>query len=277
MVTQTHQHAFSDTAQLYPLSNRLLQASAAFWFIVAAAGQLIFAYYIAVFYGGATLSGDMQSWNRLMRHGIVEGDPGGNVMMVAHVGLAFVITIGGLLQLTPQIRNAFPAFHRWNGRVYLVNAVVISLAGLILTWTRPTTSGLSNDLAISLNGVLILVCAGLVLYHAMARRIDIHRRWATRLFLLVSGVWFLRIMTFGWIGLHQQPLWIGPNFDGPAFLFFTYASFLLPLAVYEVYLRVQDGAAARGRLLMAAGLTFLTLVMAGGIVMASMILWLPLL
>jgi len=37
--------------------------AATFWFVVAAAGQLIFAFYIASLYGGATLRGDLAGWN----------------------------------------------------------------------------------------------------------------------------------------------------------------------------------------------------------------------
>lgn len=263
------------TAPQYPAASFMLRASATLWFMVAAAGQILFAVYLAALYGRASLAGDPAAWNAVMRNGHIEGDGPGNAAMVAHVFIAFLITLGGLAQLTPQIRSAAPAFHRWNGRMYLVLAVATSLAGLFLTWTRPAASGLSNDIAISLNAAVILVCAYFALRHARARRIDIHMRWATRLFFAVSGVWFLRIMVSGWIGANQGPLWLGDRLDGPAGVALGFASYLLPLAVYEVYWRARDHGGAAARLAMAAGLVVITAATAGGIGMAAVIMWLP--
>lgn len=258
-----------------PGADRLLQWSVAGWFLIVVTGQLIFAAYLAALYGGATLAGDMQGWNRIMRHGIIEGDPIGSALVVVHVALALTITLGGLVQITPHVRRAWPAFHRWNGRVYLVTAVVITLAGLVLTWTRPLTNVFS-ELATSLNGVLILVCAAYTVRHAIARHLAIHQRWAMRLFLLVSGVWFLRLMIFGWIGLHQAPLWVGSNFDGPAAVVFSFAATLLPVAVYEIYWRIRAFGGTGARVAMAVGLAVVSLAMAWGIAMTTIILWLPL-
>jgi len=267
-------HAFARSLITEPLADRILHGSVVFWFLVVVAGQLIFAAYIAALYGGATVSGDMQGWNQLMRHGIIDGDPTGNAMIVIHVTLAFTITLGGLAQLTPQIRNRWPTFHRYNGRVYLLTAVVISLVGLILTWTRSGVG--AGEMATSLNGVLILAVAAFTVYYAVTRQIATHQRWAVRLFLFVSGVWFLRLMVFGWIGLHQAPLWLGDNLDGPAAVVFNFAATLLPVAIYEVYLRVEDKAGPTGRLVMGLALSALTLVMAAAIGMTTLILWWPL-
>lgn len=257
------------------IASHLLRSSAVIWFVAAAAGQLVFAIYIASLYGSGTLLGDMDVWNAVMRHGHVDGDPTGNVTMTAHVLLAFFITIGGLVQLTPQIRNIFPTFHRWNGRVYLTLASFISLAGLFLIWTRAGADGLSNDLAISLNGVLILLFAAFTVRHAIARHIDTHRRWATRLFLAVSGVWFLRIMVSGWITIHQAPLWLGENLNGPMGVAISFSAFLFPLTIYELYLRASDGDSTRGKFAMAATLTGLAILTAFGGFAATMIFWLP--
>lgn len=257
------------------IPSRALRGSAAIWFVAAAAGQLMFALYLALLYGAGALHGDADVLSTVMRNGRIDGDPAGNAALMAHVLLAFVITIGGLLQLTPQVRDAVPTFHRWNGRVYLTLAVIIALTGLVLTWARPLASGLTNNLSITLNGVLILLFAGIAVRHAMARRIDIHRRWATRLFLAVSGVWFLRIMISGWIMVHQAPLWLGANLEGPMGVTFGFASFLVPLAVYELYLRAGDGESSLAKLTMAALVTALAALTAFGGFAAAMIMWLP--
>ncbi|MCC5995366.1 MAG: DUF2306 domain-containing protein [Oceanicaulis sp.] len=238
--------------------DRLLGASGALWFLCAAAGQLMFAAYLVVLYGGGVARGDASVWNRVLGQGYMPGDTAGNAALAAHVLLAIVIMLGGLIQLTPQIRAAVPAFHRWNGRVYLTLAVVITLAGLWLTWARPPAGGLLNDLAITLNGVLILGCALFAVRNAMARRIDRHMRWATRLFLVVSGVWFLRIMISGWIAWHQAPLWLGAHLAGPL-------GVPLPFAAP----RAWPKAVMTGVMAMLAALT------AFGGYAASQIMWLP--
>src|SRR5438067_269147 len=97
------------------------------WFAVAVAGQLMFAAYIAVLYGGAALRGDFAAWNRVMSHGHVAGASAGNAATGLHLLGAAIIMASGALQLLPLLRARFPSFHRWNGRLYLVAAVAASL------------------------------------------------------------------------------------------------------------------------------------------------------
>jgi hypothetical protein len=110
---------------------------------------------------------------------------------------------------------------------------------------------------------------------ARARRYDVHRRWALRLFLAVGGVWFFRIGLMAWIVANQGPAGFDPKtFSGPFLSFLAFAQYLVPLALLELYFRAQRGS-ARVQLAMAFGLGAATLVMAGGIAAAGAILWLP--
>lgn len=254
---------------------KLLRGTAAAWFIAVAAGQAVFALYIAIHYGGSALRGDFEAWSRSMIHGILEGDPAGNAAVFLHIVLAFVITVCGPLQLLPQIRARWPKFHRWNGRAYMVTAFVISLGGLYMVWTRGVLGPMANAVAISLNGVLIMAFAALALRSAMARRIDSHRRWATRLFLAVSGVWFFRVGMMLWILINGGPVGVGEELDGPFAITWAFGQYLVPLALYELYLRVQtrDGAAAR--LFVAGLLALATLGIVAGVGMATLFMWLP--
>ena len=111
-----------------------LRGAARLWFVTAVIGQWFFLYYLLVFYGPSTLTGDFQAWtrNRLLFKGYVAGDTAGNLAFAAHALLAAVIAFGGALQIVPQIRARALAFHRWNGRVFLVTAVGLSLSGLYM-------------------------------------------------------------------------------------------------------------------------------------------------
>lgn len=254
----------------------VLRASAIFWFVTAAVGQAAFAAYIAAFYGLASLKGDWASWNNVMFSGLIAGDVAGNAAILSHIALAFVITVGGPLQLIPQVRRHAPVFHRWNGRIYLLTACIVSLGGLYLTWARmDDLPSIVNGVAISLNGVLILFFGAMALRHALARNIAVHHRWALRLFLAVSGVWFLRIMVMGWVLANQGPVGLGDRLEGPAGVVLNFACWAVPLAVLELYFMARDRGGAGARRLMAAGLVLLTLLMAAGIVMAAQFMWLP--
>lgn len=254
----------------------MLRGSAVFWFATAALGQAAFAAYIAAFYGAAALRGDWASWNKVMFSGLVVGDIAGNAVMLTHITLAFVITVGGPLQLIPAVRARWPRFHRWNGRIYMLTAFVMSIGGLYLTWARTDDlASILNGVAISINGLLIMVFAVMALRHAMARNIAVHHRWALRLFLAVSGVWFLRVMVMGWILANKGPAGLSDRLEGPAGIALNFAAWAVPLAVLELYFFARDRGGVWVKGLMAGGLVLLTLFMAAGIGMAALFMWLP--
>jgi hypothetical protein len=226
-------------------------AAAKFWFVVTLAGQWVFLYYIVAFYGPTAMSGDFAAWNRHPMAGplYVPGDLWGNVAFGAHVALAAIIIFGGTLQLVPQIRARAAAIHRWNGRVFIVAAMLAALAGLYMVWIRGGTSGGAiNAVIISGNAVLILLFGGLAWRAGAARDITSHRRWALRTFMVTNGVFFLRLGFSAWIMITRaEP-------SALTFYFFAAASYLVPLALLEVYFWGKGGGSAAR--LTAAGVVF---------------------
>jgi hypothetical protein len=256
-------------------AQRWLAASGVLWFIPACVGQWIFAYYIAVQYGASAFSGDWAAWNEIMVNGFIAGDLIGNIALLIHIAVAFVITIGGTLQLMPFVRNGAPVFHRWNGRVYIVIAFLTSVAALYMTWTRDQLGSVGSHLSISLNAVLIMTFAALAWRAAMARRFDVHQRWAMRLFMVVSGVWFLRVIYGFLIMLAQgQPPGVTENMDGPTDFAAGFASYLLPLAVLEFYFFAKRSKQAGVKLAAAGAVTLAAAVTAVGVFGATMVFWL---
>ncbi|NHZ79163.1 DUF2306 domain-containing protein [Massilia sp. CCM 8695] len=250
--------------------------SARLWFGVAVLGQLLFAWYVAVFYGGALAHGDLAQWNKVMPRGYVAGDTAGNAAIGLHVLAAVVITIGGALQLLTPLRRLAPTFHRWNGRVYVLLALASSVVGLYIVWWRGAVGGLVQHVGISGNAVLIVLCAALAVHHARAGRVALHRRWALRLFLAVSGVWFFRIGLMAWIVANHGPAGFDPvTFQGPFLSFLSFAQYLLPLAVLELYARAQASGHVAARGAMAVAMLGLSAATAAGVAAAAMILWLP--
>lgn len=257
------------------VSSSLLKASSIIWFCVALFGWAFFAYYIAVFFGGKAMEMDWQEMTRHMIVGIVDGDTFGNFNLLLHLALAFWITVAGPLQFIPAIRRRFPTLHRWNGRSYVIIAVIITLGALYLTWARGMV-GPVQQIAISINAVLILIFAGFAVRAAFKRDFQDHHRWALRLLIAVSGVWFFRIGFGFWLVATGGTMpGVGAMLDGPFDFFLVFGNYLVPLLFLEVYQHARDkgGAAMRyaasGLTLVGAGIT------AMGIQGAAILFWLP--
>ncbi len=261
---------------LQSFAHTALRAAVRFWFAVAVVGQLIFAFTVASFYGMASVRGNWLAWNKGMAHGYIAGDTKGNFAVAVHLVSAVIVILAGVIQLIPQIRERAPSLHRWNGRLYMVTAFTISIAGLYMMWRRGTVGDLSQHLGQSLNAVLIMLCAVMALRHALARDFKTHRRWALRLYLVVSASLFIRAGLFLSFFLNHGPFGFDPTtFSGPFLTFLSFAQYLVPLAVLEIYLRTQSRGGTLGRFAMAAGLFVLTVAMGVGIFAVTIGVWLP--
>ena len=268
--------AITNPLELDSLAHTALKAAVRFWFSVAIVGQLIFAFTIASFYGMASMRGNWLEWNKGMAHGYIAGDTKGNLAVAVHLVSAVVVILAGVIQLIPQIRDRAPSLHRWNGRLYIVTAFTISIAGLYMMWRRGIVGDLSQHLGQSLNAVLIMLCAVMALRYALAGDFKTHRRWALRLYLVVSASLFIRAGLFLSFFLNHGPFGFDPTtFSGPFLTFLSFAQYLVPLAVLEIYLRTQSRGGALGRFAMAAGLFVLTVAMGVGIFAVTLGVWGP--
>ena len=251
-----------------------LNASARTWWVVTAVGQWLFAFYVLAVFGPMLLQDGIEGLKKAhLFNGFIPGDTVGNYAVAGHIMLAVVIMGAGPLQLIPQIRARYPVCHHWSGRSYILAAVVSSIAGLYLIWTRPIFGQLVNNVSTSFSGVLVIVFAAIALRHAMARDIRTHRRWALRLFMVASSVWFLRVGTRLWVFLTGGVGIYSGSFTGPFVVAAHLGQFLLPLAVLEVYLRARDGDNARSKLATATGLLALTILMGIGIFLVATGSW----
>lgn len=268
--------ASQDRRFLQNFPDTALKTATRLWFVVLLIGQLVFAFTVASFYGMTAVRGDLHAWNKVLTHGYIAGDGIGNVALAIHLASAVIVILAGTLQLIPQIRNHFLVFHRWIGRLYIVTAFAISLVGLYLMWFRGTVGDFSQHLASSLMAVLIMLCAAMALRYALARDFKTHRRWALRLYLVVSASLFIRVGIFLSLFLNHGPFGFDPtSFIGPFVTFISFAQYLVPLAVLELYLRTQDRPTALRRIAMAATLLVLTFAMGTGIFAATMGAFVP--
>ncbi|MEJ2817893.1 DUF2306 domain-containing protein [Caulobacter sp. CCG-8] len=246
------------------------------WFSVAALGQSAFIAFILAFYGVRTATGNFAGWNdKPLITGYVKGDDAGNAVFAAHVLLASVVTLGGLMQMIPGLRRRWPRLHRWTGRTFLVVAVFLALSGVWMAVVRGTYLSVISAVAILVNAVLILVFAGLAWRHAVKRRFEAHRRWALRTFMVVSGVWFLRVGIMGWILVNRGPVGMTDDMSGPADVVLTFGSYLIPLTILELYGAAQRSAGGVGKVLTAALVVVASAFTAAGVFGTIAFMWLP--
>ena len=255
---------------------KVLNSAVTVWFAIAVLGQWIFALYVLLFYAKATVTGHSEDWNEVLPKGYVPGDTIGNLVVGIHLLLAIIIIVGGPLQLIPKVREYAPTFHRYNGRIYIAIAFIMSATGLIMVWVRGSIGGIVQHISISINAILIMIAAALTIKYAMARDFKKHRIWAIRLFLLVNGVWFFRVGLNFWLFLFEKPVGFNPKtFEGPFLYFLSFSQYIIPLAVFELYLKAKKGSNTKIIFTTAILIFLLTVMMGIGIFAASMGIWFP--
>ena len=260
-----------------PFPSRLLSRGATAWFVAATLGQWAFVAFIVLFFGGPVLDGDLAPLNAKPHvTGYVPGDVVGNLQFVGHALLAGLVTFAGAWQLVPALRRRWPTLHRWHGRVFLSVALVVTLTGFYLVWVRGSQLGPASNLSISLNGLLIVVFALLAWRSARARDFAAHRRHALRAYLLVNGVWFLRIGIM-LTGLVLAPLGIQIDYTGAPFILVSFASWMVPMAVLALYFSAERSHRAGIKIAMDALLWLLALLTLAGSAAAIAFMWWPVL
>jgi len=257
-------------------ARHLLAWSGRVWFVSAAIGQISFVVFILAFYGSRIVSGNNAAWNdRSLIDGYIVDDIFGNSMFAVHVLLAAIMTMAGIVQLIPRIREYLPIVHRICGRIFLLTACLLAIGGLWLTWLRGTYLHISGAYAITIDAILILIFATLTVKNAILRNISTHQHWAMRLFLAANAVWFLRVSIMAWVIIAQGPVGMNKDMSGPVDMFMIFACYLIPLGIYEIYRLAVSASVAWFKLataslvFLAAGFTVL------GVFGAIAFMWLP--
>ena len=255
---------------------KFLSTIATSWFATAVIGQWIFGSYVILFYGTAIITGQPELWNKVLPHGYVPGDSTGNYVVGGHLLITAITIFGGPLQLMPATVKYWPGFHRWNGRLYIIAALVGAITGLYMVWVRGSIGGIVQHTSISINALLIIVFAVAAYRKARARDFKNHRIWAIRLFLAMSGVWFFRIGFNCWLIVNQGPAGFDPKtFTGPALFILSFSQYLVPLIIFELYRKAQAGSGKLFKRAVASAIILFILVMVVGIIGATKDVWLP--
>ena len=95
-----------------------------------------------------------------------------------------------------------------------------------------------------------------------------------RAFLAVNGVWFLRVGLMAW-AIASGGLGMNRTLSGPADVVLQFGAYLIPLAVFEAYLRAGRSPEPLVKRLTAAGMGLAAAVTALGVFGAIVFMWGP--
>ncbi len=246
------------------------------WFVAALVGQWFFAVYVFLISVLPVISGKPMSADfSHMITGLIVGDDKGNFILFAHLMPAAILSFCGVLQLVPHIKLRYLAFHRWNGRLFLLLGLIGALTGLYLTWIRGSRLSDIGAVGVTINGLLIPIAVYLAWQYARKGKFDAHKRWAVHSFMLVNGVWTLRLYLMGWFIVNQGPNGNNDTLDGPADMFFSFACYLLPMLIVELVFWAKK----QGNTLRVVGVSIImglgTVITAIGVIGAAAFMWLP--
>ena len=167
------------------------------FYFAALLGLGIFGSYILLRATGATFQ-NFGQWNDL-----VSGLPmTSSADWVASIGIGMHYLMGTVLVLawpilfSSRIRTRHRAVHRWTGRVYVSAGFLAGIGGLSFIVARHT--GSASHTAFAIWGAVMILSAVMAYVHARARRFDLHRAWAIRLFAMVLGAWIFDLEYRAW-------------------------------------------------------------------------------
>jgi hypothetical protein len=207
----------------------------------------LFGLYILAFYAAALVDGNIAKWNETLPRLYESHTPAATAGIGVHFAAGGIILALGCIQFVEWIRSRYPAAHRWIGRVYVTAAFLAGIGGLTFIAAKGTIGGMTMDVGFGIYGVLTAAAAVETYRHARARRLDVHRAWAMRLFALAIGSWLYR-MEYGFWFLLADGAGHAKDFSGPfdkLMAFFFYVPNLLVVEALIRAPRASMSAAAR--------------------------------
>lgn len=126
----------------------------------------------------------------------VENSPAAslNAGFARHEALTFLHILPGALflvlaplQFMPRIRERHLQFHRWNGRVLVVDGLIIGVTALIMSF-RMNIGGPNETAATTLFAIVFLISLMKAFWHIRKKEVDRHREWMIRTFAVAFGV-----------------------------------------------------------------------------------------
>jgi len=235
----------------------------------------LFGLYILAFYAAALVDGNIAKWNESLPRLYESDTPAATAGIGMHFAAGGIILALGCIQFVRAIRSRYPAVHRWIGRVYVTAALLAGIGGLTFIAAKGTIGGPTMDIGFGIYGVLTAAAAIETYRHARARRLEIHRAWAMRLFALAIGSWLYR-MDYGFWFLLADGAGHTKEFSGPFDKLMAFFFYVPNLLVVEALIRAPRASLSPGvRWMATAAFTAATLFLVLGTYFFTRFYWGP--
>ena len=238
----------------------------------AVAGLLAFGAYIVLRAAGATHR-NFDQWRALVA-GLAmptAQDWVANLGIGLHFVMGTVLVLAWPILLSARIRARHRAVHRWTGRIYVTAGVLAGAGGMSFILTHGAYTPAAS-VAFAIWGAVMMLSAVMAYVHARAKRFDLHRAWAIRLFAMVLGSWVFDLEIRAWKDLTGGLGMGAGNTSGPFDYAILYLFFVPNLLVAEGFIRNQHKRIAAHRVLgwlAAGGLAVVGLIFAYAAIMVS--------
>lgn len=215
----------------------------------AVAGLLAFGAYIVLRAAGATHR-NFDQWRALVA-GLAmptAQDWIANLGIGLHFVMGTVLVMAWPILLSARIRARHRAVHRWTGRIYVTAGVLAGAGGMSFILTHGAYTPAAS-VAFAIWGAVMMLSAVMAYVHARAKRFDLHRAWAIRLFAMVLGSWVFDLEIRAWKDLTGGLGTGAGNTSGPFDYAILYLFFVPNLLVAEGFIRNQHKRIAAHRVL----------------------------
>ncbi|MCG7537059.1 DUF2306 domain-containing protein [Pseudoalteromonas sp. OOF1S-7] len=257
-------------------ADKCLQGVLKSWIVIALLGQWAFAVYILSIYALPLLIGAPEHADKVSPAQGFDSSGGFNsLMFFGHIIPAALMAMSGIFQLSPGMRQRYPRFHRYNGRLFLVLGMSGALTGLYLSWGVGIRLSDIGAMGVTLNGLLIPAFVFLAWRSALNKQFAAHQRWAVHCFILVNGVWAFRLFLMGWYVINQGPNGNTRSLDGPADISLSFLCYLLPMLVAELYFWAKKRRSDSAKWLATTAIGVAALITLIGVGAATMMMWSP--
>jgi len=148
----------------------------------------------------------------------------------AHLVSGPMSLILGTILINQRFRGKFPRWHRRLGRIQVAGILLIlAPSGLWMSYYAAT--GAIAGAGLGSLAIATAVCAALGWRAAVRRKFATHQQWMQRTFVLLCSAVVIRMIGgMATVAQYDAP-WVYP--------FSTWASWLMPLLIYEVWQRFQ--------------------------------------
>jgi hypothetical protein len=222
------------------------------FYMAALLGLAVFGSYILLRATGVTAQ-NFHQWKALVSGaGVLSpSDWIGGIGIGMHYFMGAILVLAWPILFSSRIRARHRVVHRWVGRVYASAGLLAGVGGW--SFILAHHDGGAPHIAFAIWGSVMMLSAVMAFLHARAKRFDLHRAWAIRLFAMVLGSWIFDLEYRAWedltagagMGTGKDPGW----FDYAI----NYLFFVPNLLVAEFFIRNQHRQLDRQRVLKWAG------------------------